>query len=99
MILACRNNEKGTKAKNQIIEKTGNKNVFLKKLDLESFESVCAFAKDVLETENRLDILVNNAGGIFPSKITEEGLQVTMVVNYYSHFLLTNLLLGMFKYI
>lgn len=95
VILACRNVEKGTKAKDDIIKATGNTNVFLKLLDLESFDSVRSFVQDVLKSEDRLDILVNNAGGIFPSKITPEGLEMTMVVNHYSHFLLTNLLLGM----
>lgn len=96
VILACRSKEKGTEAKDKIVKATQNSNVVVKLLDLEFFDSVRAFSKDILDNESRLDILVNNAGGIFPDKLTSEGLQLTMVVNYYSHFLLTNLLLGEF---
>lgn len=94
VILACRNKERGNEAKDKMVKATQNSNVIVRILDLESFDSVRAFAREILETESRLDILVNNAGGVFPDKIISEGLQLTMVVNYYSHFLLTNLLLG-----
>lgn len=66
-----------------------------KLLDLSSFKSVRDFAADINSTEDRLDILVNNAGaGGLGSKITSDGLPIVLQINYFSHFLLTNLLFG-----
>lgn len=62
VILACRNPEKATKVRSEIISLTGNTNLEVKHLELESFESVRRCAEDVLRTEKRLDVLINNAG-------------------------------------
>ncbi|RZC42721.1 adh short domain containing protein [Asbolus verrucosus] len=96
VILACRNQEKAIQARDQIAALTGNENVLFKHLDLESLDSVREFAKNINSTEDRLDILVNNAGAAnLPDRLTPDGLQLEMAVNYFSPFLLTNLLLGM----
>jgi retinol dehydrogenase-12 len=48
--------------------------VVVKQLDLCSFDSVRAFAKDVLSSENRLDVLLNNAGCLVASQqLTKDG--------------------------
>lgn len=66
-------------------------------LDLESFQSVRQFTKQIV-TETRLDILVNNAGGFgLPDTLTGDGLNLMMQVNFYSVFLLTYLLLPLPK--
>lgn len=71
-----------------------------KLVDLASFKSVRQFAADINATEKHLDILVNNAGaGALGDKLTEDGLPIVIQVNYFSHFLLTNLLLGKIIYI
>lgn len=95
MILACRNEDRGEKAKNKIIQNTGNENVVLRLVDLSSFESVKVFAKEINATEDRLDILVNNAGmtGV-GRKQTKDNMSMILQVNYLSGVLLTNLLLG-----
>ncbi len=60
-------------------------------------KSVRNFAKEIIETESQLDILINNAGVFGPEKkLTEDGLDYQMACNYFGHFLLTNLLLGIF---
>ncbi|XP_033208646.1 retinol dehydrogenase 13-like isoform X2 [Belonocnema kinseyi] len=85
-------------AKKEIVEKSGNENIVAKHLDLASFKSVRKFAKDVLETENRLDVLVNNAGvNCIVNPKTEDGIPMGLQVNHYGHFLLTNLLIGLLK--
>ncbi|RZC35588.1 adh short domain containing protein, partial [Asbolus verrucosus] len=98
VILACRNSRDAESAKNNIIEKTGNCNIFVKIIEMDSFASVRAFAANINETEERLDILVNNAGiASAGDQITRDGCLTVVEVNYFSAFLLTNLLLGLMK--
>nr|XP_023028341.1 retinol dehydrogenase 12-like [Leptinotarsa decemlineata] len=87
-----------TETREKIIKETKNPNVVVKHLDLGSFESVRKFAKEIIETEPRLHVLINNAGiGTTELKYTEDGLQKTMQVNYFGHFLLTHLLIDLLK--
>jgi len=98
VILACRDEEKASKAAKDIIAETGNDKVLVRILDLASFESVRAFAKLINETEERLDILANNAGlGAAPYQVTKDGYESIFQVNYLSQFLLTLLLLEKMK--
>jgi NAD(P)-dependent dehydrogenase (short-subunit alcohol dehydrogenase family) len=79
-----------------IVEKSGNLNISVKKLDLSSLDSVRQFAADILKNEPKLHILINNAGcAMFEKKMTKDGLECQMQTNYFGHFLLTNLLIGM----
>jgi NAD(P)-dependent dehydrogenase (short-subunit alcohol dehydrogenase family) len=87
--------QKGEAAREEIIKRTDNPNVFLKIVDLSSFESVRAFAQEINKTEDRLDVLVNNAAAaLVNDEKTKDGHLLAMQVNYFSLFLLTNLLLG-----
>lgn len=43
--MACRDEKKCEKARNEVIEKTGNMNIYNRSLDLSSFESIRKFAK------------------------------------------------------
>ncbi len=62
--------------------------------DLASLEQVRRMGAEVASRFARLDVLVNNAGTyLFERTLTPDGLERTFVVNYLSHFLLTNLLL------
>ncbi len=81
----------------EIIKESGNENVVVRHLDLASLKSVRQFASEIVKCEPRLDVLINNAGCFTPeTKLTEDGLEYQMQSNYFGHFLLTNLLLGMF---
>ncbi|KAG5883383.1 hypothetical protein JTB14_018143 [Gonioctena quinquepunctata] len=98
VILACQNEGRATEAKERIVKATENKNVAVKLVNFSSLKSVRNFAKDVIETEKRLDILVNNAGaGGLDPKMTEDGLQLQMQVNYFGPTLLTILLIDLLK--
>ena len=67
-------------------------------LDLSSFKSVRKFAEIIRTSEAKIDILINNAECIVQGEIfTEDGLEYQMQTNYFSHFLLTHLLLGSFS--
>ncbi|KAF2890331.1 hypothetical protein ILUMI_15842, partial [Ignelater luminosus] len=94
VILACRNKDKAEKARHTIIEQTGNSNVIVGIVDLASLASVRAFARQIKETEDRLDILVNNAGGFGIANVTtDDGLNLSMQINYFGPTLLTLLLI------
>lgn len=93
--MACRDLKKAENACAKIIKTTGNQNVVFRIVDMASFESIRKFAKNIIETENCLDILVNNAGALgLGNQTSIDGLDMTLQVNYFSHFFLTKLLLG-----
>ncbi|XP_071512762.1 retinol dehydrogenase 11-like isoform X2 [Panulirus ornatus] len=77
----------------------GDVRVEVRHLDTSDLTSVRKFAKRILEDERSLHVLINNAGmmGCPKREVTQDGLELTMATNYYGHFLLTNLLLGLMK--
>lgn len=98
VILACRSEERGTAALNEIREKTGNLDVHLRLVDVSSLDSVREFAKRILDEEKALHILVNNAAvSGLPAQITKDGFEATFATNHLGPFLLTNLLLDLMK--
>lgn len=98
VILACRDMGRASKAAEEIKKRSGNDNIVVRRLNLDSLKSVRALAKEIQETEDRLDILINNAGIMMcPKWQTEDGFEMQFGVNHLGHFLLTNLLLDMLK--
>ncbi|KON33898.1 MAG: hypothetical protein AC479_02880 [miscellaneous Crenarchaeota group-6 archaeon AD8-1] len=94
LVLACRNLVEGEKAKEKIEKESGNSQIKVIKLDLSSFSSIRDFCKKFDQSYQRLDVLINNAGIFTMDKgLTQDGLELTMGVNYFGPFLLTNLLL------
>lgn len=94
VIMACRNLKKAEAARLEILKRVPTANIELMELDLNSLSSVRCFAKAFSEKYTELHYLVENAGIMVPpfSK-TEDGFESQMGVNYFSHFLLTNLLM------
>ncbi|XP_059223838.1 retinol dehydrogenase 13-like [Stomoxys calcitrans] len=98
VIMACRDFDRCEKARREIVQMSGNTNVFNRTLDLSSLQSVREFAAKFNEEENRLDILINNAGIMAtPRRLTVDGYEQQFAVNHLGHFLLTNLLLDKLK--
>ncbi|XP_038137107.1 retinol dehydrogenase 13 isoform X1 [Cyprinodon tularosa] len=98
VVMACRDLTRAERAAEEVRHSTGNGNVVIRHLDLASVYSVSQFAKDFLDSEERLDILINNAGVMMcPRWITEDGFETQLAVNHLGHFLLTNLLLPLLK--
>lgn len=93
VIMACRNLKKAEAAKVEILKEIPTANLVIMHLDLNSLQSVRDFSAAFIEKYNRLDLLIENAGIMMPpfSK-TKDGFESQMGVNYFSHFLLTNLL-------
>ncbi|XP_047506521.1 retinol dehydrogenase 13-like [Pieris napi] len=93
VIIASRNETKLIRARDRIQQVTKNPNVSYKLLDLASLKSLRNFASDI-QSEDKLDVLINNAGAVgLSDRLTEDGLNLTMQVNYFGSFLLTYLLL------
>ena len=84
--------EAGQQVAKDIIETTGNRNVYVKKLDLIDPSSVRSF---VSSWTGPLHILVNNAGVMAtPESRTPEGWELQFATNHFGHFALTYLLHG-----
>jgi NAD(P)-dependent dehydrogenase (short-subunit alcohol dehydrogenase family) len=92
--LLCRDEERGKKARFEIINSTQNPDVFLEVVDVTSPESIRDFVDRFDAKEQRVDVLVNNAGVFKTSRqITYDGLEGTFATSTLGPFLLTNLLL------
>ncbi|KRT78347.1 dehydrogenase [Oryctes borbonicus] len=98
VIIACRNTDYGNQVRDELVKETNNENIVVKKLDLASQKSIREFAKDINESESRLDVLIHNAGTAETrSKVSEDGLELTMATNHFGPFLLTHLLIDLLK--
>jgi len=83
--LAVRDVEAGKRIATDITSKTGNKNVFVAPLDLNSHASIMAFTK---AWKGPLHILVNNAGimALPELTLTPEGWEQQFATNHLGHF-------------
>lgn len=98
VIIAARNMEAASKAKQLILEKNENARVDVLKLDLCSVKSIRAFVDSFIALDLPLNLLINNAGIMFcPHRLSEDGIEVQFATNHLGHFLLTNLLLEKMK--
>ena len=96
--MVSRNKEKGQKALQEIVGKTGNNQVELLTADFNSFESVKKLAIEFKSKYNKLDVLINNAGTFFSElQYSKDGIEMQFAVNHLAPFLLTNLLLDTLK--
>jgi len=94
VVLGARDEVKGRRAVERIRQRSGaGERVQLGIVDLSSFDSIRAFAAQVLADHDRIDVLLNNAGLILDYRLfTREGFEMTFGVNHLGHFLLTDLL-------
>jgi NAD(P)-dependent dehydrogenase (short-subunit alcohol dehydrogenase family) len=98
IVLVCRSQERGLIAQKEIIEKSGNKEVFLELCDLASHTSIKACSVVMHEKYKAIDILINNAGSIFGShQLTEDDLEKTFALNHMGYFLFTHYMLDLVK--
>jgi NAD(P)-dependent dehydrogenase (short-subunit alcohol dehydrogenase family) len=98
VVMVCRNQKRGEKAMSEIRGACPNAPVELLLADFASLNAVRAVAKEFLDRHDSLHVLVNNAGGVHVMRsATADGFETTFQVDYLSHFLLTNLLLGLLK--
>ncbi|CAG9765392.1 unnamed protein product [Ceutorhynchus assimilis] len=95
VIIACRSNAENERQ--NLIQTTKNEQIYVKHLDLKSFESVRNFAKEIYKTESKIDILVNNAGVAADTGLSGDGLDPVVQTNLFGPFLLTHLLADLLK--
>jgi NAD(P)-dependent dehydrogenase (short-subunit alcohol dehydrogenase family) len=95
VIIACRDEKKGSQAMNQIRARSPEADVNMVSLDLASLKSVHTFAEEILRGNSKLDLLINNAGimAIPKRRLTADGFEMQLGVNHLGHFALTGLLL------
>ena len=98
VIIHGRNNDKISTTISEIQHKTGNINVEGVQADLSRISEVTAMSRAVEEKVDVLDVLINNAG-VFKSSLTknEVGLDLRMLVNYLSPYLLTQKLIPLLE--
>jgi NAD(P)-dependent dehydrogenase (short-subunit alcohol dehydrogenase family) len=98
VIVATRDQKKAEAAILDLVAETKNPNVKYMSLDLTSIASVQNFVTNFLKTNNRLDVLINNAGVNTETKeLTKDGFEITWQVDYFSHYVLTMLMLDTLK--
>lgn len=94
VIMACRSQEKGEAARQQILAEHPQAKLVLLPLDLASQRSIKTFAEHFKSQYSTLDILLNNAGLMAPPlSRTEDGFEMQFGTNHLGHFALTGLLL------
>jgi NAD(P)-dependent dehydrogenase (short-subunit alcohol dehydrogenase family) len=94
VVMACRNEQKAKAAMAEIKKRVPQAELEFMALDLMDLSSVRLFATAFLKGHQRLDLLINNAGIMIPPlQKTKDGFESQMGVNYFSHFLLTGLLI------
>lgn len=100
VILAARDTGKGERVADEIRSRGVQGTIQVMKLDLEDFQSIRDFAKDLLRQAPRLDFVIFNAGvgtSAAGRLETKEGLEMCFGVNYLGHFLLGRELEGRIK--
>ncbi|MFC0397959.1 oxidoreductase [Paraburkholderia rhizosphaerae] len=95
VVLACRDEQRGTRALAGLRAEVPEARVRLAQIDLASLASVRAFAERELASCEPLDLLINNAGVMAPTRRIEtaEGFELQLGTNVLGHFALTCLLL------
>ena len=93
VVMACRDTEKGERARKLILDEFSGAQPEVRPLDLGDLSSVRAFAEKITADLTRLDLLVNNAGLMaIPYHQTVNGFEMQFGVNHLGHFALTALL-------
>ena len=98
IVLACRNQAKGEKARRAIEMRAPTATVEVSELDLASLDSVRAFAERLRSEHDGVDLLINNAGVMAtPHRRTADGFELQFGTNHLGHFALTGLVINMLE--
>ena len=93
VVMVCRNEAKGTTARQQILAACGHDRVHLELADMSSQKQIRQLGALLGGRYPNIDVLVNNAGTwISDRTFTEDEVETVLAVNHYAYFLLTHLL-------
>ena len=98
VVMACRRTDAAKEVAKSFSELKGSYEII--RCDLADLQSVRDFVETFLSEHDRLDGLSCNAGMVNMSgkaECTKDGLETTIAVSYFGHFLLTELLLEVLK--
>ena len=98
VLMACRNEARGTDALNAIQAIHGDAKLTLFSLDLADLESIAKLPVALSEADiSSIDVLVNNAGIMMPPQrqTTKQGFEAQFGINHLGHFALTRALFDM----
>ncbi len=96
--LLARSKERGELARQEIVARSGNRDVQVGLCDLSDLQAVRKFAERFSGEVSRLDVLVNNAGALLGERtLSVDGVELTFATNVLGPFLLTNLLTPLLK--
>jgi NAD(P)-dependent dehydrogenase (short-subunit alcohol dehydrogenase family) len=91
--LLARSEERGEQARQEIVARSGNRDIHVGICDLSDLKAVRKFAERFSGEVSRLDVLVNNAGALLGERtLSVDGIELTFATNVLGPFLLTNLL-------
>ena len=98
VIMACRDPEIAEEKRQLIMRETGNIALEIVPVNLASLSSTASFANELLQRGEAITLLMNNAGTMETKRrITEDGLERTVSVNYVAPYLLTRKLLPLME--
>jgi NAD(P)-dependent dehydrogenase (short-subunit alcohol dehydrogenase family) len=90
VIMICRSIERGEKARQEIMDRSGNPNIHLILADLSSQEAIRKAAHLITFRWGKVDVLMNNAAMVLSRRILNDaGIEMQFAVNHLSYFLLT----------
>lgn len=91
LLLLGRSRDLCEAVKSECISETGNREIDYVVADLSTVREVRRAAAEIRRRFDRVDVLINNAGGTFPKQRTEteEGLELSFVLQYLARYVLT----------
>ena len=96
--LPARSEQRGERARAQIVARYPGSDVRVGLCDLSDLDSVRRFAELLGSETRRLDVLVNNAGTLAKERtLSVDGIEMTFETNVLGPFLLTNLLIPLLE--
>lgn len=101
LVMACRSEQRGLQAVEEVRNITGNRQVHLMQVDLSSQASIRQFSKAFIDQYPHLHVLIHNAANFDHAQkkpvLTADGIETVFATNHLGPFLLTNLLLDALK--
>ena len=94
VIIVSRDPNRGQAALHDLRKRSGNPAIHLHLADLSSLNDIRRLTEIIQDTFPHLHALVNVAGSMFQKRtLTADGLEMNFALNYFTYFMLTNLLL------